>query len=341
MNNLHLVQFVMGAVAFILAATLVAAMRKIALLIGMIDLPGARSSHVLPTPRGAGLAILISAALVYVSIALAGLTSGDHSLPAAVPILAIVSVALVGALDDRYGLPITGRLLVHIVASLVFAIAATAHMGGSFVSRFLVVTWWVFCGVSAINVTNFMDGTDGLIGSTVMIYNAYVFVAAPSGSALAWWALILSASCGGFLVWNWPQAKVFMGDVGSGALGLLTLVEGIALMRQSNLSIVVAFLPLLPIYSDAVFTIVWRIRRGENISTAHRSHLYQRLANGGWGHQRVAWLYSGAAVAGAFAGYRGRQSLLAILLYTFLVFTLGALLGRVVPLGHNTDCNPT
>src|SRR6185437_34385 len=275
MNNLHLVQFVMGVVAFILAATLVAAMRKIALLIGMIDLPGARSSHVLPTPRGAGLAILISAGLAYVAIALAGLTSGDHSLPAAVPILAIVSVALVGALDDRYGLPITGRLLVHIVASLVFAIAATAHMGGSFVSRFLVVAWWVFCGVSAINVTNFMDGTDGLIGSTVMVYNAYVFVAAPSGSALAWWALILSASCGGFLVWNWPQAKVFMGDVGSGALGLLTLVEGIALMRQSNLSIVVAFLPLLPIYSDAVFTIVWRIRRGENISTAHRSHLYQ------------------------------------------------------------------
>jgi UDP-N-acetylmuramyl pentapeptide phosphotransferase/UDP-N-acetylglucosamine-1-phosphate transferase len=113
---------------------------------------------------------------------------------------------------------------------------------------------------------------------------AVIFAAGLVGAAL------------GFLWWNWEPAKIFMGDSGSGALGLACVVGGLLVLRNGG-GLVATFLPLYPIFLDATVTLIHRATRGERITEAHRSHLYQRLANGGLGHAPVTLLYAGAAAA--------------------------------------------
>ncbi len=324
----------------VVSATLVALTRRFALSRGMVDVPGNRSSHTLPTPRGGGIAILIALSIGFLVTYSAGLVHLEHRWIAAALSLAIGSVAAIGWLDDHKNVSIPIRLVVHVAASLLCALTLSSQEHWHSWTLLVAIAWWSLCGVAAINVTNFMDGTDGLVGSAVMIYSGYVFLVAPSGSALALTSLLLSAGCAGFLAWNWPPAKIFMGDVGSGSLGLLTAIEGIALVQQTHQSFVAAFLPLLPIYFDAGVTLLGRIRRREDLGTPHRRHLYQRLANSGWGHTKVAMLYSAAILLGAVVGRYAARSLTAVLLYTFTVLVVGAILDRGLSIGQDANCTP-
>jgi len=148
--------------------------------------------------------------------------------------------------------------------------------------------WWVFWTVASINVINFMDGIDGIIGLQALIFASYVaFVGEPDGFTQAAGFALAGASLG-FLFWNWSPAKIFMGDVGSGALGVIIVVLGALLMSDGRHDLVTAFAPLVPLFLDASLTIIARLWRRERLSDAHRTHLYQRLANGGHGHARVA-----------------------------------------------------
>jgi Fuc2NAc and GlcNAc transferase len=294
----------MPFVALLLAWGGVGLVRRYALARAILDHPNERSSHQAPTPRGGGLGMVV--AFLLVASAMPGWLGVVWPL-----LLGVAAVAAVGWWDDRGHVPVRVRLSVHLVAAatLLPMVLLPAPLPGWMGMAALL--WWVFWGVSAINVINFMDGIDGLVASQVALFGIHLTLGGagwvpgasggtPGGSLpgmATGWGLLLAAVTGGFLIWNRPPARIFMGDVGSGTLGLLSVAGGLLLMRELGVSLVPAFLPLAPLFLDATWTLLRRWRRGERIWEAHRSHLYQRLANGGWGHARVTLLYGGAAAA--------------------------------------------
>jgi UDP-N-acetylmuramyl pentapeptide phosphotransferase/UDP-N-acetylglucosamine-1-phosphate transferase len=204
-------------------------------------------------------------------------------------------VATVGWVDDRRSLAIGPRLLAHLVsAAAVLPLAVTLPVAGGLATG-LGLLWWLFWGVSAINVVNFMDGIDGLIGLQLVILGIHFAVLGGESAGNLLFAAALSGSALGFLWWNWAPARIFLGDSGSGALGLAAVVGGLLVLAGGRAGLVATFLPLFPIFLDATLTMIARARRGERLTEAHRSHLYQRLANGGWGHARVSVAYGLAA----------------------------------------------
>jgi len=159
------------------------------------------------------------------------------------------------------------------------------------------IAWWVFWTVASINIVNFMDGIDGMIASQGVVYGFFLYALLPSEFFGSRFGLILAAACLGFLLWNWAPAKIFLGDVGSGPLGLFFAIGG-ALALDGAPAILV-FLPLFPLFLDALLTMIIRVRNGQMITESHRDHLYQRIANGGKGHAVVTATYSLAAAIGA------------------------------------------
>jgi Fuc2NAc and GlcNAc transferase len=279
----------LGAAA--LAWLLVGVVRRYALQQQIVDTPGPRASHTRPTPRGGGAGVV--AALLAGSAFIVGTSDAGWRL--ALALAGILLVAVVGWLDDRRSLAVGPRLLVHLVSAAAAAPLAMTLPAGSWLAGGLGLLWWVFWGVSAINVVNFMDGIDGLIGLQVLILGVHFALLGHAHSDTLLFAAALSGSALGFLWWNWAPARIFLGDSGSGALGLAAVVGGILVLKTGKAGLVVTFLPLFPIFLDATLTMIARAQRGERLTVAHRSHLYQRLANGGWGHARVSAGYGVAA----------------------------------------------
>jgi glycosyltransferase involved in cell wall biosynthesis len=135
-----------------------------------------------------------------------------------------------------------------------------------------------------------------VLGAPALVWGAQL----PTPAAAA--GVVLAGGCAGFLAWNWAPARIFLGDVGSGALGVCAVLAGLLLAWQTGASVPRAFLPLAGIFADAAVTLVRRARRGERLTSPHREHLYQRLANGPDGHARVAGGYAAASVVGAAVG---------------------------------------
>ena len=181
---------------------------------------------------------------------------------------------------------------------------------GAPVAGELVFVWWVFWTVSAINVTNFMDGIDAIIGLQIVVFaafSAWSLTGNPFGLSLA--GVSLGASVG-FLIFNWPPARVFLGDVGSGVAGLLFVLLGALTAADRQWTVAHAFLPLLPLFADELITMARRVRRGESLITPHRSHVYQRLVQAYPGHGKVALGYAGAAaLCGLWAAGLGNGSI--------------------------------
>ena len=305
-------------VAAVLSALLVGIVRRDAVRRGLIDRPNDRSSHLTPTPRGGGLGLIVAigSALVY---AAGRVGFGSPEVNVALATLAVALVAVIGWVDDHGGAAVGVRLAVHVLAGvlllpLVRTVPLPVLLGP------VALGWWVLWTVSAINVVNFMDGIDGIIGLQGLVFGAYCgLVGEPGGSAQLLGFALAGASLG-FLVWNWNPARIFMGDVGSGALGVVFVATGAVLAREGRVGFVAAYAPLMPIFLDAAVTLLARLRRGERLSEAHRNHLYQRLANGGLGHARVALAFGGASLlaAGAAAAVpAGGPYLLVPLLFAF------------------------
>lgn len=254
-----------------------------------LDVPNERSSHTVPTPRGGGIAIVITA-LVSVAV----LYWGGHL----EPLLAVALggggalIGLIGHWDDRKGLSTSLRLVVQVA----IAIAVVVLVGGVSVLPVGSQLWepGVIGAVVAIvglvwmiNLTNFMDGIDGLAASHA------VFVGL-AGAALLWQAdalglaafmLLLAAASAGFLVFNWAPATIFMGDVSSGFLGLAIGVVAIASAQDVNLW--AWGILLTPFIADATVTRAIRYRLYGDLFGAHRAHVYQRLSRKLGGHAPV------------------------------------------------------
>ncbi len=264
---------------------LTALVRRRALAQSRLDVPNARSSHTVPTPRGGGLAFVLALAAGLLALAPSGLLDGQWR-PLVAVLGAGVAVAVVGFLDDRGHVPARWRLLVHFSA----AAWGLAWLGGP---PALALGGWVlgpnalgwalaaFYLVWLLNLYNFMDGIDGLAAAQAITVGAgaallYGVVGAPT-PAMAM-PLALAGAVAGFLLWNFPPARIFMGDVGSGFLGIVLGLLSLQAGRFEPL-LLWAWLILQAVFvTDATLTLLRRLLRGERVYEAHRLHAYQHLS---------------------------------------------------------------
>lgn len=269
-----------------------AVVRKLAISRGLLDVPNARSSHVAVTPRGGGLAIVLSATVALVILTLAG--GVDHAV-----CLTLVgggaAVAAIGFVDDRRTVPASVRLLVHAAA----AVWAVVWMGG--VPAIVVNDQAIHLGwagyvlgvvgvVWVLNLFNFMDGIDGIaVSEAVFVTWAAVIPMFLSGipRAVSTASLVFGSACLGFLPWNWPPAKIFLGDVGSGYIGYTVAVLALAAANENPVAAWVWLTLGGVFFVDATVTLVRRLLRRERVYEAHRSHAYQWLSRRWRSHRRV------------------------------------------------------
>jgi len=279
---------------------------------GVLDVPNSRSSHQVPTPRGGGLAIVIAFLLSVAAITV----EGWLSLSTAIALLSAgVITAAVGFWDDHAPLSARSRLAAHFVAAFA-ALAALDGMTGPTVFGISVLSGWtaqIFGALMIVwllNLYNFMDGIDGIAGiEAVTVCAGGAVVALIAGhSAGALLCLLLAAASAGFLAWNFPPAKIFMGDAGSGFLGATFGVLAIDAARHSPTLFWCWLILLGAFIVDATVTLLRRLQRGERVQEAHRTHAYQYAARALGAHRPVTlvfgainllWLLPCALVAAA------------------------------------------
>lgn len=264
------------------AGVLTGLLRSYALRRHLIDIPNARSSHTVPTPRGGGVAIVLCVLAALPVLVWAGSIDartcwglmGSGAL-----------VAAVGFADDHGHIAARWRLLIHFLAAgwaLFWMEGAPplelagwtidARRAGALVAA-IYLAWMV-------NLYNFMDGIDGIAGVeaiTVCVAAAALY-ALPEVRGSVMLPLVLAATTAGFLYWNFPPAKTFLGDAGSGFLGMLLGAMSLQ-AAWLDAKLLWAWLILLGVFVvDATFTLAHRLRRGERLHQPHRSHAYQRAA---------------------------------------------------------------
>jgi Fuc2NAc and GlcNAc transferase len=275
---------------------LVGVLRMLTVRWGLVDLPNARSSHAKPTARGGGIAIVL------VTLLTVAIDFSLHGIPGSLSVAWIVGgglVAGVGFLDDLKGLSAVARAGAQLLAAILLlnAIdipAVSASLG-------LTTGWpalvWVVAGmviVWSINLFNFMDGIDGLASAqcifVVLAGTLLIAMGHEIGSSLLSGVAMAGASAG-FLIWNAPPAKIFMGDVGSGFIGFGLIAGALATSGHGPVSLW-TWLVLNGVFvADATITVLTRFFRGQRIYEAHRSHVYQRLARRWSSHGRVTAAY--------------------------------------------------
>jgi Fuc2NAc and GlcNAc transferase len=289
----------------LISAVLVGLVYRFALAWQILDIPNDRSSHDSPTPRGGGLVI--------VGISLAGLLayilwSGAHpAMPVYSFIMAAAMIALVSWLDDIRSLPNWVRFVVHLAGALIVILGSGAAWQ-SFslpfygelplgIVGFTVALMWI---AGFTNSYNFMDGIDGIAGVQAVVAGlGWLLLGSminqPECAVLG---MLISAGSAGFLWWNLPPAKIFMGDVGSAFIGFSFAFMSVWAAANDPHMAVAGVILVWPFVFDSIFTLLRRVRKGENIFKPHRSHLYQRLVQQGWTHGQVSILYMLLALVG-------------------------------------------
>jgi UDP-N-acetylmuramyl pentapeptide phosphotransferase/UDP-N-acetylglucosamine-1-phosphate transferase len=261
----------------------------------LLDIPNHRSSHTQPTPRGGGLGFILAFAVVSIAMFLFRSQWIETS-----DLIKIWTVLLpliaIGIVDDVRNIPANIRYLVQLsVAGLaVFHFGAFPQPWFSVlgeVGTITAIALTVIGMTALINFYNFMDGLDGLVAGVSAVQLTVLAIALNQPVLM-----VLVVALLGFLWWNWSPAKSFMGDVGSTALGATVAIallnsSGDPLQAWSLLAVT------LPLIGDAIYTLILRLMRRENIFLAHRTHLYQRLQQAGWSHAQVATSYMGLTAA--------------------------------------------
>lgn len=240
------------------------------------DHPNPRSSHTVPTPRGGGVGIVFGFTLTSLGLWAEGLVP-------AWMLLSVVGgglmVAGIGFLDDLGHVPIVWRLLVQVMA-VVWGLFWTGVGNFPYLLLVVLLVWM-------INLYNFMDGIDGLAGmQAICAATSAAILMWPSQAGLAVWLLSLAAAAGGFMVWNFPPAKIFMGDVGSGFLGFVFGMLALVTSQTSAITLWSWAILLAVFVTDASLTLLRRVWAGQRFWEAHCTHAYQHLAKR-FGHLAV------------------------------------------------------
>ena len=275
-NYYYLLSLVAGSAGAVI-------INKFAFRWGFLDCPNGRSSHDRPTPKGGGIGILAAFILssLFINIAF------TLWIPAA-------CIALISFFGDRFDLSPKFRLPLQFIAAFSFLLPISdLWLPTSVFSLLLTVFFAVFI-VATANWYNFMDGINGIAGITgimafglLALFN-YFYGVEGSHSVLS---ICIAFSCFGFLPFNIPKAKVFMGDVGSILLGFVFALIVITLSKSFTDFVCLAGF-LFPFYADELTTMAIRIKDNENLLTPHRRHFYQILANEmGIAHWKVSLGY--------------------------------------------------
>lgn len=251
--------------------------------LSLTDVPSERSSHSTPTPRGGGIGIWFALLIVGFFI----LKDVPFTLAAGV-------VGLLGIIEDRFTLTSHFRLAIQFIVSSLVVLMVLSFSDIPFTTSLVLFPLWVVFVVGTTNFYNFMDGIDGIAGLTgivgfgLMAFFSFFIV---DNFTIALMSVALSCACLGFLPLNFPRAKVFMGDVGSVLLGFMFAAFVVRLSIDIRVFICLIMF-LFTFYADALLTIFYRWRKGENLMEAHRSHLYQYLCNTlGFPHWKVSIVY--------------------------------------------------
>jgi len=293
--------FIAPLVAALVALALTPAVRAFALRSGTIDVPNDRSSHEVPTPRGGGIAILTGL--------VAGLLAVRPAIddPLVILLAGTAAIAAVGLIDDLRSLSASVRLGIQIVVAIAVAAGGTllidllSPLGTLRVPLFaLAVVLTAFWAAGVTNAYNFMDGINGIASMEAIVAGGAlaILLSRDGDVAGAVVAMATAGAAAGFLPWNYPKARIFMGDVGSGALGFLLAMLAVRLSFLGG-SLLEGALPLLPFLFDTSLTLARRIAKRERWWTAHRTHLYQRLTQMGWSHAAVTAVWGGLALLSA------------------------------------------
>ena len=275
-----------------LSLMLTAGLRRYAVSKSLMDIPNGRSSHSVPTPRGGGVSIVVTFLLGL------ALLAAEQQL-AISSVLAFAGagglIAIIGFMDDHGHIAARWRLLGHFAAAAwaLFWIGGLAPLNilgvtldlgliGNILAAFYLV--WM------LNLYNFMDGIDGIasVEAVCACLGACTIYMICGFNELIGLPLLLAAAVAGFLFWNFPPAKIFMGDAGSGFLGV---VLGLLSLQAAWVSpqLFWVWLILLGVFIvDATYTLIRRMVRGDKVYEAHRSHAYQ-FASRRFGHLRVTW----------------------------------------------------
>ena len=266
----------------------------------VIDIPVGRSLHEHPIPRGGGLAVVLAVALsVWAAPLIAFSLDGLPHMSARFDIVilglsTILAFALVGLAEDLYSLPATTRLGLQLGLGLLLGLGACLELRTSMWPAPVIAV----CSAGLVNVTNFMDGANGLAAGHAVVAAAW-FVAVSlvvPVPGLGFVMVVVAGACLGFLPFNAPRARVFLGDSGSYALGgAWSFAATVCLADRVPADVSVA--PLLVLVADAGYTLWLRVHAGQRWYEPHKLHVYQRMVSAGWPHWGSALLVSGTALA--------------------------------------------
>jgi UDP-GlcNAc:undecaprenyl-phosphate GlcNAc-1-phosphate transferase len=286
----------------LILASLSAALVRLMMSLGALDHPVERSSHTRPTPKGGGVGIVAA----YVAGMAWLLHTGQAGLHPLVTAPAALFLAVVSYFDDLRDWPFVAKLLAQLAASCAVLVAGAAATLLLFPGNGMVVIpgavavalslgWLLF----VTNAVNFIDGLNGLASGSIAL--AAIALAAGVTGSIALQAAVLAAGIVGFLPFNYPRAKIFMGDVGSQVIGFLAADLALQAAPHAAVSLIVP-LALLPLLADAAFTLLRRARRGERVTQAHRGHLYQVANRAGMPGWQVTMIYWSMAAWGGALG---------------------------------------
>ncbi len=292
-------------IAYLVVITVVPYVIKFAYRIGAVDIPSERKVHSVPVPRIGGLAIFIG----YITSILMFFPSSE--LRTGIIISSSIIVVL-GILDDLYNISPKQKLLGQLVAAIVLVFHGvqigflTNPFGGTIYLGYFAIPLTIFWIIGVTNAVNLIDGLDGLAAGTSAISAIVLSIVAFSQgiSSIGFMALILAASCVGFLWYNFNPAKIFMGDTGSMLLGLNLAVISVMSVTKS-IAVLSIFVPIIilgvPLF-DTLFAIIRRYQKNQPIFKADKEHLHHCLLNKGLSHKKtVLFIYLINIILGASA----------------------------------------
>jgi len=280
---------VAAVAAAVLARLLIAVTTRRAIL----AIPNERSSHTVPTPTLGGISIAVPV-LVW-----CGYRIGQDPLTWAV-VGGGGLLAVLGLIDDLHDLSARVRFPIHCVVAA-FSLAMVPVAVPLIVAPISIHPIWIVYGIDflivlwMVNLYNFMDGIDGIAAAQCVVYCAGVLLIGHPAAFMTEFLWVLLGSSVGFLAFNYAPARIFMGDVASGLLGLLVAIASLTLDARQQMPLIASLILLAGFWFDATYTLCVRIGSGQQFTSAHRSHLYQKCADR-FGHGRTTTMFTGYAI---------------------------------------------
>lgn len=287
----NLMILILMVLAFLVSALLTLYFSHPNTILHILDKPNVRSLHSRPTPTTGGIAIVVA-------LSIAVIIMQEYFFI----FFSVLLIATISFIDDCRHVSALYRLMVHLLATYLllwqgeFWLTEIILPGLTWaLPPFLQISLSILFVIWMINLYNFMDGMDGFAGGMAIFGFGTLAILGAMADHQLFMALnlIIASAVAGFLLFNFPPARIFMGDTGSSSLGFLAAAFSLWGNREGIFPLWVALLLFSPFIVDATVTLLRRLLRGEKVWLAHKSHYFQRLVELGWGHKRtVLWEYA-------------------------------------------------